>query len=263
MNRWMIMVGVCLPVVALGMGAKPAREVDPVWTAEKGNYAEVSHGHDAAAITSGTLDPARLPADVSRLGPSIDGAEVEAGSLNLGHLGPGGAASNDVIRWNGAAWVPSPGTTTAPAAKAFLSLPPVAFQPMSAVSAGYGYQMNADRLMVEGQGAGNLAFAAPVHLPHGAAITDVTYSFFDNDSARRISAVVMGNVQGRVSAGWMDAFADSGSASTQSLRITRTLATPRVIDNGTRSYVMQLTIDAGAGTNLQFMGASIGYTPGP
>lgn len=260
MKAWMMMVGVCLPVVAMGMGSPPSRETDPVWTAEKTNYAEVTHVHDAAAVTTGTLDAARLPADVSRLGPSIDGGEVDAGSLNLGHLGPSGAASNDIIRWNGTAWIPSPLAPAVPTAKEYLSLPPVAFQSMTPVPAGYGYQMNVDRLMLEGNQAGTISFLAPIHLPHGAVITDVAYSFLDNDAARRISAVVMGNVQGRVSAGWMDALADSGAASTQSVRIVRVLATPRTVDNETRSYVMQLTFDSGGTTNLYFMGATIGYS---
>lgn len=127
---------------------------------------------------------------------------------------------------------------------------------------GHSFQVNSERLcLFSGSPAGNIAFLAPLYLPDGATIQDVTYSYIDNDPNRRIQFYIQGTVQGGgMGAGWVDAVHGTEGDSVKPVRKMQPFTTPRVIDNRNRSYVLSVVIDSGATTNLQFLGASVRYT---
>lgn len=259
MKNIAMVIGMISATLSQAMGPTPTpKERDPIWTEEKVGYATVEHTHDASAITTGTLDNARLSPDISRLGPEIEGAEVVPGTLTLEHLGPSGANFNDVPQWNGASWVPV-SIPTRPSSAQYLSISPVALQPLNQPHDGTGFSWHPERMYIEyGPPGGTVSFCAPLHLPHGASIHSIAYGYVDNDPARMIKMGLMGTAL--TGSGWFEGAIVTQTTSTDRVRSVRKLDFHIVVNNYSNSYALLVQIDRGGTTNLQFTGTSIEYT---
>jgi len=105
--------------------------------------------------------------------------------------------------------------------------------------------------------AGSDAFAhAPVHLPHGAVVTNLKVQIFDNSAAVAATVELY-----RISAGsatLMVACSAINSPTTQI--INNNSITYSVIDNSAYSYGLRIIGDQSGGTNLRFYHVKITYT---
>lgn len=78
----MLTDGAALAEIADDDGSGSGLNADSLDGYDASAFAGASHAHNAAAITSGTLDDARLSTNVSLLGASIAGAEIEDGAVS-------------------------------------------------------------------------------------------------------------------------------------------------------------------------------------
>lgn len=77
------------------------------WPNETGTLATQAYAASASNISTGTLSDARLSANVSLFGASIDLASEVTGSLPLANIAQSAATSGQAIAWNGTAWAPA------------------------------------------------------------------------------------------------------------------------------------------------------------
>jgi hypothetical protein len=82
--------------------------------AATGDFAAASHSHAASAITSGTIDVARLPVGTGSTQVAAgndsrfsDSRSPTAHTHPLSDLSQSGATTDQVPKWNGSAWVPA------------------------------------------------------------------------------------------------------------------------------------------------------------
>jgi hypothetical protein len=71
-----------VPAVLAGDGTGSTLDADLLDGYDAGAFAGASHAHNAADIASGTLDDARLSTNVSLLGSSVQGAEIQDGTVS-------------------------------------------------------------------------------------------------------------------------------------------------------------------------------------
>ncbi len=181
-------------------------------------------------------------------GWSVDNYGVSGLSTN-GYGVYGFSSTNKAIYAGGDAHVE--GNLTWRAKTSYLSVPAAAFtartDPNGRTNDGFALSNSAGG-----------TFYAPVALPHGATVTDMTFYWWDNDSSRGITCTLRLDAMGQ--AGWFDtAMAEvvsvgsngSGFSSTSSI-------SEAIIDN--QHYIYYLKWEMPASSNLAGRSVVIGYT---
>jgi hypothetical protein len=243
-----------------------------------GAFARAVHEHNGAEITSGTvaaprIDPAIarddevMPIVISDDGPGsgldadlLDGQDGSAFALTS-HLhddryytegesdGRFVNASGDTM--SGPLTVPRI-IYTSPRAQYFV-VGGEGFVPGSNVDYFNTYG-NGGAYIVSGSGA----LVAPVHLPHGAVVTELRVFFYDNSSS---DMTVSLDLQG-MSGGYSTMARVSSSGAPGYMSETDTTITSATIDNLAYSYLVYAYCSAWDGGNLKIKGAVIRYLLG-
>lgn len=113
-NRGALVVGNSTPAwsrLTIGASGSMLRSngTDPAWSTDGSALV----GLNASAVTTGTLDAARLPASVSLFGPTVDTAELADGAVTFAKWAPNGCTVGQVAKYSGSAWACAGDDTTA------------------------------------------------------------------------------------------------------------------------------------------------------
>jgi len=98
---------------------------------------------------------------------------------------------------------------------------------------------------------------APVSLPDGASITNITMYYYDADASNNLrSYMIVNNTNGALitTSNFLDSAESGGSGSDEDTNPNIT------IDNSNRYYIMYLTFNSGTDTNLALRSVTITYT---
>jgi hypothetical protein len=141
------------------------------------------------------------------------------------------------------------GQLTWKAVTSYLSIPAADFQPSED-----GYNYLVDTTAVQNFSSATEHFIAPVHLPHGATITKLTFYWVDNSSSNGNLAMYSNNLQMTQTE---MATADSNGQSTAPGSSQDTSIVYAQVDNRLRTYYLWLTLPD---SNVYGIGAVIEYT---
>ena len=130
-----------------------------------------------------------------------------------------------------------------------MSIPAADFQPSED-----GYNYLVDTTAVHNFSSATEHFIAPVHLPHGATITKLTFYWVDNSSSNGNLAMYSNNLQMTQTE---MASADSNGQSTTPGSSQDTSIVYAQVDNRLRTYYLWLTLPD---SNVYGIGAVIEYT---
>ncbi|RJQ31722.1 MAG: hypothetical protein C4562_04555 [Actinobacteria bacterium] len=137
-----------------------------------------------------------------------------------------------------------------------MTIPAVAFQPADN-NIVLGYDNTSGFGAYKVSGTNNYAFA-PVCLPDGASITNITMYYNDADGSNNLrSYLVINNITNGAwltNTNYLDSTGSGGSGSDEDTNPNVT------IDNSNRYYLMFLTFNSGTGTTLALRSVKITYT---
>jgi hypothetical protein len=256
--------------------AQQASAADTLGGLPGSGYALTSHEHSGAAITSGLVADERIAGSLARDGevmPLVLAGDGSGSGLDADRLD-----GQDATAFAAASHIHDGRYYTEPEADArfinasgdvmtgTLTVPRIAYsapriQYLMIGSEGFVPGSNVPYANTYGNGgayivSGSGALVAPVHLPHGAVITEFKVFFYDASSSDMTASL---ETQGVASSYFVLASVSSTGISGYGNQTDATISNPTV-DNKRYSYLIYAFCTAWDGGNLRIKGALVTYT---
>jgi len=229
-----------MPKVLASDGAGSTLDADLLDGLHANVFASGTHTHDGSAITTGTVVDARMDAAIAR--------DTEIMPTVLANDGAGSSLNADLLDGLQASSFASAGHTHA--GTQYFVVGPTGFVPGSNVDY-YNTYGNGGAYIVSGAGA----LVAPVHLPQGAVVTQMTVYFYDASASDLSVSFEYESMNGGFVG--LGSVTTSGTPGYSSLIDTTISGNP--IDNTAHSYLIYAYSDAWE-FNLRIKAVVIQYT---